>query len=365
MFGMNLEPTPQPITLSYKPDLEEATRRWLAFWEHDLIDRPPCVVRAPLDEAAPSVAWPPYMAEAHGDMEATARQIVEASASIWYGGEAIPAHTPSFGPDMMAAWFGAPLVFQEYGTSWAETCVDDWDEALPLAVDPENYWWQRMLRFCRVLSDAARGKMLVAHLDLHSNCDTLLALRNGDRLCLDLIDRPEIIDRAMADVRSQYVPIYQALYDAGRMGETGTTGWVHAYHPVRTNTIQCDFAALIGPRQFRRWAMPALEEEAAFLGHCVYHLDGPECLVHLPDICSIPGLDCIQWTTGARNKPFIEWMDLLKDIQGRGVAVWIPCSLEEIPLYHRELRPELVYYDTWARTRAEGEAALQWLKENT
>jgi hypothetical protein len=300
-------------------------------------------------------------------MEAVAEQALAACSSVWYGGEAIPAYTPSFGPDMFAAWLGAELEFpkDDYGTSWALPCIDDWDAVLPLRLDPDGAWWQRMLDFCRALRDTMRGKMLISHLDLHSNMDALLAMRGGDRLCTDLLDVPDVIDRAMADVRALYQPIYDALYEAAGMGEVGTTGWVHAYHPIRTNTIQCDFAALIGPRQFRRWAMPALEEEAAHLGHCVYHLDGPECLVHLPDLCSIPGLDCIQWTTGARNKPFIEWMDLLKDIQSRGVAVWIPCALDDIPVYQRELKPELLYYETWAPTQQEGEEMLEWLGENT
>ena len=35
------------------------------------------------------------------------------------------------------------------------------------------------------------------------------------------------------------------------MAQTGACGWVTAYHPVRTNTIQCDYAALIGPEHFR------------------------------------------------------------------------------------------------------------------
>lgn len=354
-------------TLEFKPDFADARRRWEAFWNHEIIDRPCCVIRAPLDETQPGPQWPPYMAGAHGDMQAVADQVVEASSRVWFGGEAIPSYTPSFGPDMMAAWLGAALEFPEndYGTSWAVPCIDDWDAALPIRLDPSNPWWVRMLDFCRVLSGTMRGKMLVAHLDLHSNLDTLLAMRGGNRLCMDLADMPETIDRAMADVRGLYAPIYDALYDAGGMAGVGTTGWVHAYHAGRTNTIQCDFAALIGPRQFRRWAMPALEEEAAHLGHCVYHLDGPECLVHVPDLCSIEGLDCIQWVHGARNKPFIEWMDVLKDIQSRGVAVWIPCTLEEIPIYHRELKPELLYYETWAPTRIAGDEMLEWLKRNT
>jgi len=355
-----------PEALALKPDLEEATRRWLAFWEHELLDRPCCVIRAPKDGAEP-VPWPRYMAGAREDLNEVADQVVRAASAVYWGGEAIPAYTPSFGPDMFGGWLGARLEFPEedFGTGWAVPFVENWEDVLPLRVDEHNDWWRRMLDFCRALRTACAGKMAVAHLDLHSNLDALLAIRGGERLCMDLVDSPDLIDRAMRDVRALYAPVYDALYEAAGMAQTGTTGWIAAYHPVRTNTIQCDFAALIGPRQFRRWAMPALEEEAAHLGHCVYHLDGPECLVHVPDLCSIPGLDCIQWTTGARNKPFIEWMDLLKDIQSRGAAVWIPCSVDEMPVYHRELRPELLFYDCWAPSEAEADRALRWLADNT
>lgn len=51
-------------TLEFKPDLEQATARWLAFWNKELIDRPCCVITAPKDPAKPMPPAPPYMAGA-------------------------------------------------------------------------------------------------------------------------------------------------------------------------------------------------------------------------------------------------------------------------------------------------------------
>jgi len=353
-------------SLEFKPDYEDAVRHWLAFWEGEVLDRPCCVIRAPREDVEP-VPAPPYMAEARGDFGPVIEQILAHAATVWWGGDAIPYHTPSFGPDMMAAWLGAELAFDEaeYGTSWAVPCIEDWDEFLPFRLDPDNYWWRRMLDFCAALAEAAEGKMIVAHLDLHSNMDTLLAMRSGEKLCMDLIDCPETIDRAMQSVRRLYRPIYDAIYKAARMDETGTGGWVPAYHPVRTNTIQCDFAALIGPEQFRRFARPALEEEAEFLGHCVYHYDGPDALVHFDEVCSIERIDCIQWVPGTGQKPFIEWMDLLKNFQARGKSVWAPCDVETIKVFHRELDPSKVFYQCYAPSRQAGEEVLRWLVKNT
>ncbi|MBI3948092.1 MAG: hypothetical protein HY321_19400 [Armatimonadetes bacterium] len=358
--------SPLITPLALKPDFEEAKRRWLAFWEHEIIDRPCCVIRASKD-GRQRTPGPAYMAGAREDFGSVIDQVLASAESLYWGGEAIPSYVPSFGPDQMAAWTGAELRFAEddLHTSWAVPCIEDWERALPLRLGPENPWWQRFLGFLRALREACRGNLLITHVDLHSNMDLLLAMRGGQRLCTDLADVPETIDRAMSSARALYRPVYEGIYEAAGMGDGGTLGWVHAYHPVRTNTIQCDFAALIGPRHFRRWALPALEEEAAYLRHCVYHYDGPECLVHLDDICGIPGLDCIQWVHGARNRPFTEWMDLLKEIQSRRVAVWIPCNTQSIKVFHRELKPNLLFYDCWAPSPQAAEETLDWLRRNT
>lgn len=353
--------------LAFKPDFAEAKERWLAFWEHELIDRPCCLVTAPKADAGKLPPNPPYLAGARDAFGPVIDALLARAEGTWFGGEAMPSYTPSFGPDMFAAWLGANLEFDKdnYGTNWVAARVKDWTREPPLALAEDNHWWKRMLAFCRALANAFQDKMLVAHLDLHSNMDALSALRSPQNLCLDLLDVPERIEQAMREVTPLYPVIYDALYEAGNMGRHGTLGWVPAYHPVKTNTIQCDFAALVGPEHFRRFVMPALAAEAAYLGHTVYHLDGPECLVHLDDLCSIPGLDCIQWVSGARNKPFVEWMDLLKRIQSKGVAVWIPCNADSIKVFHRELDPSLLFYVCSVRSQAEGEGVLRWLASNT
>jgi 5-methyltetrahydrofolate--homocysteine methyltransferase len=353
--------------LEFKPDFEQAKARWLAFWDKEIIDRPCCVITAPKDPSKPMPPGPPYMAGAREEFGPIVRQIVENAAATWWGGEAMPCYSPSFGPDMFGTWLGGDLQFDktDYGTNWVVPCITDWSRDLPLRLDPNNIWWRRMLDFCAALAEGFDGKMLVAHVDLHSNMDALSAMRSPEQLCLDMMDVPETIDRAMRDARALYQVIYDGIYQAGRMDHRGTLGWVPAYHPEKTNTIQCDFAALIGPQHFRRFVVPALAEEAAYLKHTVYHYDGPECLVHLDDVCSIPGLDCIQWTTGARNKGFMDWMDLLKRIQSKGVSLWVPCDPQSIKIFHRELQPNLLFYHCSASSPAEGEAVLQWLADHT
>ena len=355
-------------SLEFKPNFAEAQRRWDAMWRHEIIDRPVICVTAPEDpdKKLPAV---PYLSGARDedDLDTVVAKVVERAAGIYYGGDAMPMFTPSFGPDMFAAWIGAELKFSpdSGATNWAVPFVQDWAQNLPLRLHEQGHCWQRMLEFCRKLADATEGKMLVAHLDLHSNLDALSAIRTPAGLCMDLLDQPEVIDEANRQVSALYAPVYDALYEAGQMHRYGTTGWVPAYHNGKTNTVQCDFACMVSPEMFRRYILPALEEETTHLAHSVYHYDGPDALVHFDDLMALESLDGIQWTPGSGNKPFIQWMDLLKAIQAAGKVLYVPCSLDELPAYHRELKPEGVFYVTSAPTRQKADETVQWLVDHT
>jgi len=354
--------------LEFKPDFEDAQRRWDAMWNLEIIDRPVISITAPKDPDA-KLPGVPYLAGAReeDDLDAVASNVVERAAGTYFGGDAMPQYAPSFGPDMFAAFMGAEIKFSpdSQGTNWAVPFVEDWATTPPLQLVEDNYWWQRNLEFLRKLAAATEGKMLITHLDLHSNMDAIAAIRNPQRLCFDLIDCPEAIDEANKQARALYEPMYDALYEAGQMHRYGTSGWVPAYHNGKTNTVQCDFACMVGPEMFRRYIVPALEEETTFLDHTVYHYDGPDALVHFDDLVGIKSLDGVQWTPGSGQKPFIEWMDLLKRIQAAGKVLYVPCSLAEIPIYHKELKPEGVFYVTSAPTVEKAEETVKWLMENT
>lgn len=355
---------PQP--LEFKPNFEDAVKRMEAFWQGEILDRPACGITAPLPgkEGLPGTF---YMEGAREDFGPIIERALHNASCTYWGGEAMPAYVPSFGPDQWAAWMGADLRWSDSGegTNWVAEFVEDWETVFPLHIATGGYWWQRTLDFVTALGEALEGKMLVSHLDLHSNADALSAIRTPARLCLDFYDCPYLIDKAMKQVRGLFPFVYESLYQAGRMSTSGTQGWVPIYHPGRTNTIQCDFLALIGPEQGRQYVMPALEEEAGYLDACSYHYDGPECLPHLDDILAIDDIYVIQWVCGARNKPNLEWLDLFKTIQAAGKGLWLATNPEELKLYMKELRPEGVYYQVWVGSPAEAEQTLEWMVANT
>ena len=353
--------------LEYKPDFEDAAPRWQAFWRREIIDRPCLCIRVPRDGIEPKPA--PIQLEGLTMGYREAAEMYDAyAASHRFLAEAIPYFFPSFGPDQMAAFFGANLKWSPDSeiTNWAEPIVDDWEAFLPIEFDPGNAMWQAMLEYQRVCAEVSEGKFLISQLDWHSNLDLLLAFRGGERLCMDLIECPDLIEQAMLQARSWYAPLYDAVYEAGRMAERGSIGWHPFYTRGKFASIQCDFFALISPAMGRRFVIPALEEEAAFLDHCVLHFDGSDALPHLDDVCAIDAIDAIEWQPGAGNGPHIEWLDLLKTIQERGKGLQVCGTAEACKAMHRELDPEGVLYCVGGvESEREGHDLIEWFRRNT
>jgi hypothetical protein len=342
--------------LELKPDMPEASRRWEAFFAGDLIDRPLVCVTAPR-EGAPPAPGLGYRDRVTLPLEEVVERTGAQLEATYYGGEAVPTAWISFGPDEVAAFCGAELKWSEDSgdTNWSEPCVTDWAQ-FRIALQEDSPLYQRMLALYRGVSHRIAGKGLLGMLDLHTNMDLVSALRGPQRLCLDLLDQPEAIDRAMEEARAVFPVLWDGLWEAGRMDEVGY---------ATATTLQCDFCCMMSPPMFRRWVLPALEEEAAVVGNTVYHWDGPGALVHTADLVASRGLHTLSYVTGTGHGSHVEYIDLLQRVQAGGKAVQVWGTPDELKVLHKALRPEKTYFSTWVSSQAEADALLEWFVQNT
>jgi len=356
----------EPYPLAYKPDLSDAARRWEAYYRGEMIDRPIVCVSAPKDPSK-QVKGSTYREKQFGDLDDIISRALEAAENTYYGGESIPAFGPSFGCDEVAVFtvMGAKFAWSDESgdTCWSEPCVDDWGSSPPITLKRDHPLWQRMLTFYRKAADRMAGKMLLTPLDLHTNMDMLLALRGSERLCMDCIEQPRMIDRAMADARRVFREVWSATAKAGRMDEFGYCNCMYSMEGA--SFLQCDFSCMISPAMFRRWVLPALEEEASIVKHVVYHWDGPGALVHTADLLASKGLHTMSYVPGAGHGSHVEHLDLLKRVQAGGKAVQVWGTPDEMKQLHRELKPERVIYCTNTKTPAEADDLLKWFVKNT
>jgi 5-methyltetrahydrofolate--homocysteine methyltransferase len=356
--------TTAPRPLAFKSDLAGAARRWDAFYAGDLIDRPPVCVTAPQPGRKPG-SGTTYRERAHADPEILIDRTLRIAEDTFWGGEAVPCWYPGFGPDEIAAFCGGRLEHDPDSgdTSWSVPFFDDWDRDLPLRLRPDDALWRRMLGLYRRAAERMAGKMLLSPLDLHTNMDLLSAVRGPERLCMDLLDRPETIDRAMADARAVFPAVWNAVAEAGRMDELGYCQGIYSREGAAY--LQCDFSCMMSPAQFRRWVLPALEEEAALVRHHVYHWDGPGALVHTDALVGSPAIHTLSYVPGEGRGTCADYVDLYHRVQAAGKAVQVWGSADVIKQVHRQIRPEKVFYSCSIDTRDEAERLLEWFVKNT
>ena len=358
------------MQLIYKPDFEDARVAWRHYWAKEAWRRPlvVCNVQREGREEPRSGAGLHYKRPVDGLWAEHVAYVEECMASREYLAESMPFLSPDFGPDQFAAFIsGSALKFSDGsgGTNWIDPVVESWD-GFEAKLNTDGPVWKGVLDYARFLAKAARGKFLVGVCDLHSNMDALSALRGPQNLCMDILDCPEQLDKAMAGARALYAPVYEAIREAsGINGETGGVGWIPFWCEGRYAVIQCDFMCMVGPEAFDRFVKPALVEEAAHLDHCIFHLDGPGALKHLDGILSIDDIDAVQWVSGDGQRPMHEWLDVLKRIQaaGKGLQIY-GVNPEQVKALHKELSPAGVVYCVGAKDKTEAEGLLKWLEAN-
>ena len=242
-------------SLSFKPNLQEAAERWEAYLGGELIDRPLVCVSAPIPDR-PSAPGAGYRDRVFGDLDLIIDNALINAAATYYGGEAMPTFMLSFGCDEAAVFCGAELRWSEASadTNWSVPFIEDWDCDLPLMLDDDHPLWRRLIEFYHRAGERLAGHMLLSSFDTHTNMDLLAAARGPERLCLDLMDCPEMIDRAMADAREIFHRMWRRLAEAGGMDRHGYCNGL--YSMTGAAILQCDFSCMVSPSMFRRWARP-------------------------------------------------------------------------------------------------------------
>lgn len=354
-----------PLELVYKPDAAEAQQRLRAYWQGDMIDRACVSVPAPKDGFHP--AKRSLITAEDFDLPKAVEQFETWAEQMFFGGESMPALMPNFGPDQWAGFLNAKMTLApEMDTSWVKPLYHDADEIVELAIDPDNRWWKAVVDLTELAAQHGAGKFILSTIDTHSNLDCLSALLSPVQLCLDLVERPDAVLRALQQVDALYDSVYKTIHQAGRMDEFGSTSWLDMWCEDKTQAVQCDFAYLISPEHFRRYALPSLEYEINYLDQAVYHMDGPGQIRHLDDLLALPHLHTIQWVPGAGQPPAPVWIDMLQKIQNAGKSVQVLVTVEELKSIYSQLAPEKTYY--WVQncaSESEARALLRWMVEHT
>ncbi len=308
------------MELEFRPDFEAVRKRWDAFWRGEN-PRPMLLAQAPREGIEP-VAYPLCTQVLEGDIRPLADRVIQWARAREFLVDAIPWYYLEFGPDQFTTFLGCDMIPAPDGRSggWVVHNLED-IEAADIRFRRESKWWRRYAECAQILRERCDGRMLVASCTLVANLDSLTALRGAQNLHLDLVEKPEAVRRALAQITAAHADILDALatlYDYRRLGSITRHG---VYSRGRTNVPQCDFSCMISPAMFREYALPCLREEMERMDAVTYHLDGPDSIRHLEALCGIEKLDIIQWQPGAGNAAEQDWTPLYERIVSLGKGV--------------------------------------------
>jgi hypothetical protein len=327
--------------LEFKPHLDQTMKRMEAFWEHSVLDRPvaqftvdkPAGERVPLPEANHATS-----AERWLDVDYQSRLADAELSNRLYPGDSLPVAFPNLGPEILAAFYGCPLHFGDYGTSWTEP-INDGTGIEEITLDWEHPYFNKLVELTDAMLELGRGKYIVGMPDWHPGGDLVAALRNPQTLASDLIENPEKVRALLKHLQPDYFKVYNYWYEKLSVSGQPITSWLNLASYSKYYIPSNDFAAMISLNMFQEFFLEGIIAECRFLDRSIYHLDGPGALRHLDSILTIRELDALQWVPGAGREGYSQWIPIYQKIQAAGKSIIVYCKVDDLNLVMETLSP--------------------------
>lgn len=352
---------------TWKSNLEETKQRYINWWNHKGIIlnmwehfqegvQPHAEIMPPAPAKDLSQKWfdPQWRAEyldwyvAHSSLKA----------------DILPVANTQLGPGSLAAILGG--VFEGGGdTIWIHPNPDFTDEIVFNLEHPNWILHKELLKACKA---KANGHYFVGMPDLMEGLDVLAALKGTDRVLLDTVMQPEILEQQMQQINDIYFKVFDELYDIIREGDEMAFCYFSSWAPGKMSKLQSDISTMISQDDYRRFVQPFIREQCQKIDYTLYHLDGVGAMHHLPALLEIEELNAIQWTPGVGEPQggSPKWYDLYKKILAGGksvMACWV--TLDELKPLLDHIGADGVHLEMDFHNEKEVEQAMRIVEEYT
>ena len=276
----------------------------------------------------------------------------------------LPVANTQLGPGSLVAILGGVFEGGE-DTIWIHPNPDFTDE---IVFNPEHPNWilhKELLKACKA---KANGHYFVGMPDLMEGLDVLAALKGTDRVLLDTVMQPEILEQQMQQINDIYFKVFDELYDIIREGDEMAFCYFSSWAPGKMSKLQSDISTMISQDDYRRFVQPFIREQCQKIDYTLYHLDGVGAMHHLPALLEIEELNAIQWTPGVGEPQggSPKWYDLYKKILAGGksvMACWV--TLDELKPLLDHIGADGVHLEMDFHNEKEVEQAMRIVEEYT
>ena len=276
----------------------------------------------------------------------------------------LPVANTQLGPGSLAAILGGVFEGGE-DTIWIHPNPDFTDEIVFNLEHPNWILHKELLKACKA---KANGHYFVGMPDLMEGLDVLAALKGTDRVLLDTVMQPEILEQQMQQINDIYFKVFDELYDIIREGDEMAFCYFSSWAPGKMSKLQSDISTMISQDDYRRFVQPFIREQCQKIDYTLYHLDGVGAMHHLPALLEIEELNAIQWTPGVGEPQggSPKWYDLYKKILACGksvMACWV--TLDELKPLLDHIGADGVHLEMDFHNEKEVEQAMRIVEEYT
>ena len=275
----------------------------------------------------------------------------------------LPVVNTQLGPGSLAAILGGVFEGGE-DTIWIHPDPNYTDD---ITFNPENNAaWQLHKDLLRACKKKAQGHYYVGMPDLMEGMDVLAAIKGTDKVLLDTVMQPEVLERQMQQINDIYFKVFDELYDIIREGDEMAFCYFSSWAPGKMTKVQSDISTMISEDDYRRFVQPFIREQCQKIDYTLYHLDGVGAMRHLPALLEIEELDAIQWTPGVGEPQggSPKWYDLYKQILAAGksiMACWV--TVDELKPLLDNIGADGVHLEMDFHNEQEVEQAMRIVEE--
>jgi corrinoid protein of di/trimethylamine methyltransferase len=353
------------MTTTWKPNLEETKRRYVDWWNHkgivlNMWEHFQEGVKPHAD--VPKPAPPKDLNQKWFDPQWRADYLDWYVAHSSLMADMLPVANTQLGPGSLAAILGGVFEGGE-DTIWIHPDPNYSDD---IVFNPEHPNWllhKELLKACKA---KAQGHYYVGMPDLMEGLDVLAAIKGTDKVLLDTVMQPEVLEHQMQQINDIYFHVFDELYDIIREGDEMAFCYFSSWAPGKMSKLQSDISTMISVDDYRRFVQPFIREQCQKIDYTLYHLDGVGAMHHLDALLEIEELNAIQWTPGVGEPQggSPKWYDLYKKILAGGksiMACWV--TLDELKPLLDNIGGEGVHIEMDFHNEREVEQALRIVEE--
>jgi len=274
----------------------------------------------------------------------------------------LPVANTQLGPGSLAAILGGVFEGGE-DTIWIHPDPNYTDDIVFNPNHPNYLLHKELLKACK---QKAQGHYYVGMPDLMEGLDVLAAIKGTDKVLLDTVMQPEVLEHQMQQINDIYFKVFDELYDIIREGDEMAFCYFSSWAPGKMSKLQSDISTMISVDDYRRFVQPFIREQCQKIDYTLYHLDGVGAMHHLDALLEIKELNAIQWTPGVGEPQggSSKWYDLYKKILAGGksiMACWV--TLNELRPLLDNIGGDGVHLEMDFHNEREVEQALRIIEE--